>query len=374
MRLRRCWRKPRCLIIEHRSVPIYLNGKFRTQRITGVQRVATELVHALDVLQPAGHWVLLCPAGTPRLPLTHIEQRCVGPSGLPPYLWEQTVLPWAARGGWLVSLAGGAPALARRDFAVLHDAAVFDHPEAYAWSFVTWYRWLFRHLADRGTRLLTVSSFSRRRLALRLGLAEDRLAVLPLGADHLGAVPPDLTVLDRLSLRRRPFILAVGSANPTKNLDFLARACVDLGPGAPVLVVVGGRHDRIFATGALPLGVVHAGPVADAELVALYRHALCLIFPSVYEGFGLPPLEAMACGCPVAAARAAAVPEACGDAALYFNPTDQEDLQRAISRLLTDGPLRDELRRAGRTQAAKWNWTAAAEQLRLHLHMAGAPC
>ena len=148
----------------------YINGKFTAQRTTGVQRVATRLVQALDAQLPAGanHWVLLCPPGTEALPLARVEVRHVGTAGLPLHLWEQIVLPLAARGGWLLNLAGAAPYFARRQVCLLHDAAVFDHPEAYACAFVAWYRLLFRRLAGSAAKLLTVSAFSRARLALCL--------------------------------------------------------------------------------------------------------------------------------------------------------------------------------------------------------------
>ena len=350
----------------------YINGKFTAQRTTGVQRVATRLVQALDAQLPAGanHWVLLCPPGIEALPLARVEVRQVGPAGLPLHLWEQIVLPLAARSGWLLNLAGAAPYFARRQVCLLHDAAVFDHPEAYARAFVAWYRLLFRRLARSAAKLLTVSAFSRARLALRLGLDPARIAVVPNGCDHLEAVAPDESVLARHGLTRCRFLLAVASANPTKNLAALVAAFARL-PADPALrlVIVGGHNPRVFAaaTAADPPGVVRTGPVADAALKALYGHATALVFPSLYEGFGLPPLEAMACGCPVAAARAAAIPEVCGDAALYFDPHSVSAITAALQRLVADAPLREQLRAAGLARAGLYRWSTAAAALRAEL-------
>ncbi len=353
----------------------YLNGKFSVQRTTGVQRVAAQLVRALDA-QVDGGWQLLCPPGGGLPGLRRIVVREVGPAGLPPTLWEQAVLPWAARDGWLLNLAGAAPAFARRQVCLLHDAAVFDHPEAYTRRFAAWYRWLFLRLARRARLLLTVSQFSRGRLARHLGIAAERLAVVPNGGDHLDAVEADERVLDQHALRGGRYLLAVGSANPTKNQAALLAAFARLPAGEGLrLVIAGGRNERVFAGAAAtdPPGVVRVGAVDDAPLKALYRHALGLVFPSLYEGFGLPPLEAMACGCPVAAARAASLPEVCGDAALYFDPRDVDAIAAAMLRLCREPALRDALRAAGARRAATFRWPAAAAALRAALAEAAGP-
>jgi glycosyltransferase involved in cell wall biosynthesis len=344
----------------------YLNGKFTAQDTTGVQRVAARLVRALDG-QVSGHWVLLCPPGGSLPVLQRIAVRRVGPAGLPLHLWEQLVLPWAARTGRLVSLAGSAPYFARRPAAMLHDAAVFDHPEAYTAAFVAWYRLLFWRLAQRAQPLLTVSNFSRDRLALRLGVAPGRFGVVPNGGDHLDDVVPDTSVIDSHGLRGTRCLLAVASANPTKNLAALVDAFARLRSDPALrLVIVGGQNRRVFDAGkaaADPPGVVRTGPLGDAPLKALYLHATVLVFPSLYEGFGLPPLEAMANGCPVAAARAASLPEVCGDAALYFDSLSVPDMAAALQRLLDDEALRERLRTAGHQRVAGFRWQASGATL-----------
>lgn len=355
---------------------VYINGKFAAQRTTGVQRVAAQFTLALDAelaaspARPASPWVLLCPPGATVPPMQRIVVRHIGPAGLPLHVWEQLFLPVAARHGLLVNLAGAAPFFARFQVCLLHDAAVFDHPEAYARAFVAWYRRLFRRLARRAARLLTVSAFSRARLALHLGLDPARLGVVPNGCDHLQAVVPDDSVLARHGLAGTRFLLAVASANPTKNLAALVAAYARL-PADPMrrLVIVGGANPRVFAESATsdPPGVLRTGPLGDAELKALYGHATAFVFPSMYEGFGLPPLEAMACGCPVAAAQAAAIPEVCGDAALYFDPQSVDAIAAALQRLFTDESLRERLRTAGQARAATFRWSRAAATLRAEL-------
>jgi glycosyltransferase involved in cell wall biosynthesis len=350
---------------------IYINGKFLAQPLTGVQRYARQLLLAVDRhLQEhpgADRWVLLRPAGAAAPFLQRVHSREVGPAGLQLHLWEQLVLPWAARGALLLSLAGSSPVAARRQMCTLHDAAVFDAPHGYTWAFVAWYRMLFRLQARRALRLLTVSEFSRSRLATQLHLQPVRVGVVPDGADHLDEVSPDDAILARLALHGTRFVLAVASANPNKNIQAL-KAAFSRAATAPDLrlVLVGSANPAVFAArqeAPTDPRIVHAGTVSDAELVALYRQAAGLVFPSLYEGFGLPPLEAMAQGCPVAAARAGAVPEVCGDAAIYFDPHVQPAIEAAIKRLLEAGPAVQALRAAGPVQARRWTWARSAAAL-----------
>ena len=349
---------------------VYLNGKFTCQHTTGVQRVAEQLVRALDALAPQPgepRWMLLHPPGGGLAGLGRIEQRSVGPAGWPLHAWEQASLPRAARAGLLLNLSGSAPWFSGATAAMLHDAAVFDHPEAYSAAFARWYRFLFARLARRAERLFTVSSFSQGRLAACLGVAASRFQVLPNAADHLEAVVPDDRVLDRHGLRGRRFLLAVASANPTKNLAALVRAFAMLADPELLLVIVGGSNAQVFAGAAVapdPPGVVRTGPLDDAPLKALYRHALALAFPSLYEGFGLPALEAMTQGCAVAVSNAASLPEVCGDAALYFDPGSVPAIADALRRIVGDDALRTRLQLAGRRRASEFSWAASAERLR----------
>lgn len=353
---------------------VYLNGKFTAQRTTGVQRSAACLVGALDAQLAVGtqaaacRWVLLCPPQSVLPVLRRIECRRVGPALGSLHLWEQLRLPLAARDGLLVSLAGSAPLLARRQACTFHDAAVFDRPDAYTAAFGAWYRFAFRRLARSAALVLTVSAFSKVRLVEVLRLAPHRLAVVANGAEHLAPLSADASVLAKLGLERERYLLAVGSANPTKNFAALLRSFHALAaPGAVRLVIVGEGRRGVFAPAALEgppdPRIVICGAVRDTELKALYENALGLVFPSTYEGFGLPPLEAMACGCAVAASNAAAVPEVCGDAALYFDPHAPAAIAAAMQRLIDEPALRERLRQSGRARAAAFDWAAAAAAL-----------
>jgi glycosyltransferase involved in cell wall biosynthesis len=340
---------------------IAINGRFLTQRLTGVQRVALEIVRALDAL-PGPDARLLVPPGAAAPPcLARIRVETVGSGG--GQIWEQRALPAAARGDLLLSLGNTAPLLAgRRQAVVIHDAGAFDTPGSYSLAFRSWYRLLHRALAARGARIITVSDFSRQRIAHHLRIDPASIAVMPEGAEHIAREPADASVLARHGLSEQGYALVVGSRAAHKNLAMLADAAGWLRERGLVLAAVGALDANVFRTDAGAPGAVALGRVTDAELRALYENARCLIFPSAYEGFGLPPLEAMACGCPVLAARAASVPEVCGEAALWFAPDGPASLLAALARL-EDFGVSDSLRAAGLARAAAFTWRRAAETL-----------
>jgi len=365
-----------------RSLPVFINGKFTRQHTTGVQRTAAGLLTALDAeldSMPAhrrGTWVLLCPPDGVPPALRHIEVRVLGREGGSMLHWEQWLLPRAAAGGLLMSLAGSAPAFHRRQVCMLHDAAIFDRPEAYTLLFRSWYRMLFTWLSYSAHTLLTVSEYSKIRLCSHLRVRPDRLHVVLNGADHLAPVEPDDSVFPYYGIEPRRFILAVASSNPNKNLLRLEAAMRRLHDETGLrLVLVGGINSRVFARSAADdigdrVVIVRTGPVSDAQLKALYQNAVALVFPSLYEGFGLPPLEAMSCGCPVLAAKATAIPEVCGEGADYFDPHSLADIERSV-RGLVDAPERQtQLRDAGFGHVRSFRWADSARRLLEHAHAA----
>ena len=357
---------------------LYLNGRFLTQRSTGVQRSARHWLLAMDDLLAGDaalggeEWVLLHPPGAQVPALRCIRPRPVGPALLRGHLWEQCVLPAAARDGVIINLAGAAPWWPRRQVVTIHDAAVFDACTAYTPAFRLWYRALFRHLAPRVHCVLTVSEFSRARLLQAIAMPPDRIKVVPNGADHLAAVVPDPTALATHGLCPGAYVLCVASDNPNKNLARLKRALARSREASALpLVWVGGANAQVFSTGAAPtymagaegLDIRPLGAVTDSVLVALYRHAAVVVVPSLYEGFGLTAIEAMAMGSPVVAARAAALPEVCGSAAEWVNPLDEGDIARGVERVLGDPHRAAELVKAGYRRAEDFGWSAAARRL-----------
>jgi glycosyltransferase involved in cell wall biosynthesis len=352
---------------------VYLNGKFTAQHLTGTQRVALSLTQELDQLlgrlRAPVRLVLICPPQGKAPSLEHIEVRHAGPEGVALSYWEQFCLPAEVRGCLLVNLAGTAPLLLRKQFCMIHDAAVFDCPRAYTLIFRSWYRLLFTVLSRSATQLFTVSDFSRQRLIKTLGRPAERLEVISNGCDHLDGIAPDEGSLSRYGLEAGKFWLVVGGANPNKNLAAVRSAFARLArPNGAKLVVVGGLNRSVFGDASAEVfsagdAVVITGPIEDATLKALYQSAIALIFASLYEGFGLPPLEAMSCGCPVLASNAAAMPEVCGDAALYFEPTHVDAIGDAMQRLLDEPYLRERLVARGHVRVKGFSWQASAERL-----------
>lgn len=354
---------------------IFINGKFTAQRMTGVQRLAASLIHALDhLLAETGdinRWILLCPPGANPPSFKCIEIRFVGSvlGGL--HVWEQVFLPAYTFGRALLNLAGPAPLLKRHQVCMIPDAAVFDHSQAYTFTYGAWYRLLFRVIGHSAMLLLTISEFSRQRLIVALGVHAKRLQIVYCAATHMMSVTPEPMILNRFELKGVKYLLAVGSMNPTKNLPALLSAFRGITASEVRLVLVGGGNSAVFATELMDAGsdprVITTGPLSDGELSALYRHAHAFVFPSLYEGFGIPPLEAMSLGCPVVAAQVASIPEICGDAALYFNPLDIEGITYALEQILTDNALREALCQRGAARVALFTWERAACQLFDHL-------
>lgn len=328
--------------------PLFINGRYLTQALTGVQRFCREIAACLPEA------TILTPPGTQGG--TEIGRR----QG---QAWEQLELAPAARAGLLLNLGNTAPLIRRgRQAVVIHDAGVFDTPESYSLPFRLWYRALHFSLARNGTRLLTVSKFSRGRLAHHLRIDPARIGVVAEGGEHIFRSPADTAILAQHGLEPRRYALAVGTQAAHKNLAALQGAVALLEQHGMVLALAGARDATVFrdsgAGAARPLG-----RVSDAELRALYENALCLIFPSRYEGFGLPPLEAIWCGCPVIAGQSGALPEVLGEAALWFAPDDPQGITRQLVPLIADPGLQTRIADAGRARAQHFSWPAAAARL-----------
>ena len=353
-------------------ISLAINGRFLAQPISGVQRYARELILALDrVLANAGSslpssvtvWI---PPNVPTeflpsgLQMLKVEQA----GRLTGHLWEQVELPRLARDAVLINLTNSAPLLHRRQIVAIHDAAIVEYPSDFRWPYRAWYRGLYAALRLSPAHFISVSSFAAREVARHFGIAANRITVIPNAADHFLNLKPDRSVLNRLGLAEHAYILAVGGRSRRKNLTVIEKALEGLDP-CPALVVAGGGASRAFAApkSRPESNSIFLDHVSDEEIKALYRDALCLVFPSRYEGFGLPPLEAMVCGCPVITSHAASMPEVCGDAALYCDPDCSDTVAINIRSVMIDPQLRSKLIARGIERARLFSWEHSAMKL-----------
>lgn len=345
-----------------------INGKFLSASPTGVHRVAYELISALDILLAEGQagdaWRLLKPrdAGR-RIPLSYIQAKTVGVNTWQP--WEQVDLALAAHTDVLISLCNLAPLLHPKSIVMMHDAQVFSTPQSYSAKFKLWYQFIQPALGRRAKHILTVSEFSKSEL-VRFRVADAaKITVIPNGCDHMKRVAASPVAFERLGITRGRFVVALANVQTHKNVGLLLRAFADARLGDLQLVLVGKASGADFQAAGFspPANAVFAGSVSDAELRGLYEGALCLAFPSTTEGFGLPPLEAMLVGCPVLAAPCGALPEVCGEAALYASASDPAAWVEAIASLVASVEARAQRSAAGRLHAQSFTWARSARLL-----------
>ena len=249
-----------------------------------------------------------------------------------------------------------------------YDLAAVHYPELYDPAELDHYRELVPSAARRSGVILAISDSTKRDLVEHFGVAPEKVVVTPLGVDPKFAPVPDAgqIVAQRFGLRQ-PYILAcVGSGHPRKNLKAVVQAFSRLPQSDRILAIVGSAERDQEAQQAIrrsPVGarIVCLGHVPEADLPAIYSGASLFCFPSLYEGFGLPVLEAMACGTPVVCSNTSSLPEVAGDAALMVDPNAPEELVEALRSLLDNTDKRHALAATGHRRAKQFTWTRTAE-------------
>lgn len=269
------------------------------------------------------------------------------------------------------------PRLARPTVLTVHDLIFEAFPQHHTWTNRAFLRLAMPLFVRAADAIIAVSQRTRQDLMDRYATPESKIRVIYEGIDERFAPigPPGVAAIRQKYSPERPYLLMVGTLEPRKNHATAMRALARLKrAGHPHrLLISGGRGwlfepitrlvDELELTG----DVTFAGRVPDEELPALYAGADALLMPSLYEGFGFPALEAMACGAPVVCANTSSLPEVAGDAALLVPPTDDAALAAAVARILTEPGLADELRRRGAAQAARFRWErCAAETVALY--------
>ena len=243
-----------------------------------------------------------------------------------------------------------------------HDFSLFRFPRHHPKERVLYTKLFLQRRCRLVNHVLAVSDFTKKEMQTYLAPVDIPSTVIPLAHDQNLFYPRALETVQAYRSRKKlpdPYFLFVGSGDPRKNMDIIPAALKHAGLEIP-LVVSGWSG---WSTNNCQNNVIAAGYVADEELASLYSGALALVFPSTYEGFGLPILEAMACGCPVVTTREASLPEVAGNAARYMeNPTSAEELGTILLELAKKSECRDEMRREGLNRAQQFSWKRTAEK------------
>jgi glycosyltransferase involved in cell wall biosynthesis len=248
----------------------------------------------------------------------------------------------------------------------VHDVIHLARPEyTQSASKRLYARHMFASIRRRAAAILTVSEFTKREFLRLVGAPRAPITVAHNGVDERWFQSESSAIVPQA-----PYIVCVASLKPHKNLVALIDAFARLRDRLPHNLLVVGRIDGLRTTDTAVLGRAAAcgdrvqltGEVSDAALRSLVAGASALVHPSLYEGFGLPPLEAMALGCPCLVSQTTALPEVCGDAALYCNPADPTDIAARLYQLVTDERLRRDLSTLGRARAATFQWSRTAER------------
>jgi glycosyltransferase involved in cell wall biosynthesis len=273
------------------------------------------------------------------------------------HAWEQAALPLKARKAErLLNPANLAPIAFPRNVVVIHDAAALRDPTWYSPAYAALQRRLLPLIAKRARLVVTVSEFSRRELTALLGVDA---RVVPGGVDERFRPDADPEPARAALNLSRPYVLTVASQTARKNISSLTATARRLETQGIELVAAGGGRPQFRAEAEQVVGVRAVGRVPDQHLPGLYAGAAAFVLPSLYEGFGLTCLEAMACAVPVVAARAGALPEICGDAARYADPRDEAGLADAVEAALGDASARA----AGPQRASQFTWDRTVREL-----------
>ncbi|CAN5137445.1 glycosyltransferase family 1 protein [soil metagenome] len=345
---------------------LIVNARFLTQNITGVQKFAIEI--SKQVKKKLKKVIFVSPRNIIHKSLAeYLDVKIVGRfSG---HLWEQLELPYYLRNltskPILLNLANTAPLGYKDKVVTVHDLAFIHNPKWFSKKFYYYYKFLIPKILTQSIQIFTVSNFSKSELVKIYKISPDKITVV------YNAISHDFLEKKGNLLRNNfnKYILGVSSLEPRKNIKTLINSFEELAEPNLSLVLVGKENPEVFSDNnferykSYKEKIHFTGYVSDEELVRLYSHAELFVYPSLYEGFGLPPLEAMASGCPVLVSNTTSMPEICGDAALYFDPNNGKELSSLILNVLNVNELRKTLIEKGADRVKKFSWSASADAI-----------
>lgn len=322
---------------------IYINGRFLTQEITGVQRYAIEVVKQLDKIELDYKFVILTPKTEviQKLQLNNIEIKQIG--RFKGHLWEQISLPIYIlknnKNSKLISMCNLAPII-KPGYIVIHDISFKTHSEHLDKKFSMWYKLITKLNINRYQHIFTDSNFSKDEIVINYNINPDKITVTYCSAEHFNTVKTDESIIDRLGLKDKEFCFSLGSKSPHKNHKYIIE-CAKKNP--EILFVISGRsNSKVFKDNnkeEVIDNIIYTGYLKDNELKALYRRCKTFIFPSLYEGFGIPPLEAIVSGCNnILISNIPVLKEIYGDNAYYIE-LENESCYDVIKKINTNNKI-----------------------------------
>ncbi|WP_020596970.1 glycosyltransferase family 4 protein [Spirosoma panaciterrae] len=350
---------------------IVVNARFLTQPITGTQRFAIELSRKLKIYVPNIEFV--CPPSVIHSEIA--EELEVIKFGVlrQNLLWEQIELPmylWSHGNPILLNLCNIAPIMYGKNIASILDLSFHLHPEWFSKQFSLLYNTLIPIIAKRAIRIITISEYSRKDIIRYFNIPPEKIDIVHPSISSIfennKTSKKDITKFGR-------YILAVSSIDPRKNFLGLIKAFKLANLNDINLVIVGSKNKVFSDEGIAELikddpSVFFTGYVSDNDLASLYKNASLFVYPSFFEGFGIPPLEAMASGCPTIVSNTSSLPEVCGDASLYVDPHDITNISETIKKVINDDILRHTLVNRGYNQFKKFSWDGSAKKAAVMLN------
>jgi len=346
------------------GVEVVLNARFLTQTITGVQRFGIEICRLLKQLMPQIRFVAPTNIMHPDL-AAELNVETYGK--LSSHFWEQLELPLYLRqfgNPLLINLCNTAPIFYNNKVVCIHDLSSFINPQWFSKSFATVYKIILPRIARSSKKIITVSDFSKDSLHSILNIPKTDIEVIYNGVSEKFISNNTLTCVNK----HGQYILSVSSIEPRKNFKNLIKA-YKLADLTGIKLVIVGAGSKVFNDPDLKSlvqgreDIIFTGYLSDTELAEVYQNALLFVYPSLFEGFGIPPLEAMHCGCPTIVSNTSSLPEICGDASYYVNPLEPNEIAQAIKLLAENVEIRKTLILKGLKRAGTFSWKDSAEKL-----------
>lgn len=344
---------------------IVVNARFLTQQVTGVQRFASEIsVRLKERLHDEVMFV--SPSNIISTELAEsLDVKVMGRhTG---YYWEQVELPYFLKSMGnpvLLSLCNTAPIAYRNNMITVHDIIWKKFPETCSWMFRQAYGFMIPRLCRSARHIITVSEFSKKEISEAFHISSDRFSVV------YNAVDDRFRRIDDESLRRENYFLAVSTVKANKNFPAAVRAFNEFNKAYKdsKLYIIGDTGHKNYQHIDLESLAYNEnfkllGRVSDQDLIRYYSNAVAFLFPSIYEGFGIPPLEAQACQCPVISSNSSSLPEVLGDSALLCDPNDSHSFAMQMEKVYNDEGLRRPLVENGLKNVARFSWERSADDV-----------